>query len=151
MVRLPWNKKQTSIGTLSLKCDHQGWLWTWPWIFKVKYGIRYISATMVLLPRNEMQTYHLNSGPQMRPSGMTLTLNFQGQYWICYILRQNDQIVMKQKKCINWTLGLKCVHQSWPWTSRSTFWMALTKHNRSNMEFGISGLIARKANILIEL
>ena len=38
---------------------------------------------MVRLPRNEKQTYRLNSRAQIRPSGvtlaMTLTLNFQGQ------------------------------------------------------------------------
>ena len=32
--------------TLGLKCDHRvwPWPWPWPWIFKVKYGICYISA-----------------------------------------------------------------------------------------------------------
>ena len=32
--------------TLGLKCDHWvwPWPWPWPWIFKVKYGICYISA-----------------------------------------------------------------------------------------------------------
>ena len=32
--------------TLRLKCDHQVWPWPWPrpWIFKVKYGIRFISV-----------------------------------------------------------------------------------------------------------
>ena len=32
--------------TLGLKCDHRvwPWPWPWPWIFKVKYGISYISA-----------------------------------------------------------------------------------------------------------
>ena len=32
--------------TLMLKCDHRvwPWPWPWPWIFKVKYGISYISA-----------------------------------------------------------------------------------------------------------
>ena len=36
---------------------------------------------MVWLPRNEKQTYRLNSSPQMWPSGLTMamTLNFQGQ------------------------------------------------------------------------
>ena len=31
---------------LDLKCDHQiwPWPWHWPWIFKVKYGIFYIST-----------------------------------------------------------------------------------------------------------
>ena len=32
--------------TLGLKCDHRiwPWPWPWPWIFKVKYGICYIST-----------------------------------------------------------------------------------------------------------
>ena len=32
--------------TLGLECDHGvwPWPWPWPWIFKVKYGICYISA-----------------------------------------------------------------------------------------------------------
>ena len=32
--------------TLGLKCDHRvwPWPWPWPWVFKVKYGICYISA-----------------------------------------------------------------------------------------------------------
>ena len=32
--------------SLGLKCDHQiwPWPWPWPWIFKVKYGICYIST-----------------------------------------------------------------------------------------------------------
>ena len=32
--------------TLGLKCDYQVWSlpWSWPWIFKVKYGICYIST-----------------------------------------------------------------------------------------------------------
>ena len=31
---------------LGLKCDHYvcTWTWPWPWLFKVKYGICYISA-----------------------------------------------------------------------------------------------------------
>ena len=114
--------------------------WPWPWIFKVKYGICYISARngpiatkrkanisielwasnvtirfdlgldlnlefsrsnlefaisqpkMVRLPRNEKQTYRLNSRPQIWPLGlnlaMTLTLNFQGQIWNMLYLNQ---------------------------------------------------------------
>ena len=53
----------------------------WPWIFKVKYGICYISPQNGRLPRNEKQTYRLKSRAQMWPSGltlaMTLTLNLQ--------------------------------------------------------------------------
>ena len=65
--------------TLGLKCDHQiwPWPWPWPWIFKVKYGICYISQPKVArLPRNEKQTYRLNSRPQMWPMGLTLTFEF---------------------------------------------------------------------------
>ena len=125
-----------------LKCDHHvwPWPWPWPWIFKVIYGIWYISAKnvaivtkwkantlidlktsnvtirfdlghdldlefsrsnmelaislpkIVRLPRNEKQTYWLNSRPQMWPPDLTLavtlTLNFQGQIWNLLYLNQ---------------------------------------------------------------
>ena len=65
-----------------LKCDQWvwPWPWSWPWIFKVKYGICYRSQPKVVwLPRNEKQTYRLNSRPQMWPMGLTLamTLTFE--------------------------------------------------------------------------
>ena len=34
-------------------------------IFNVKYGICYILAEMIRLPRNKKQTYRVNSRPQM--------------------------------------------------------------------------------------
>ena len=139
-----------------LKCDHR----VWPWFFKVKYGIGYISAKngliamkwkanilidlkasnatigldfgheldleflrsnmelaislpkMVWLPRNEKQTYRLNSRPQMWPSdltlAMTLTLNFQGQIWnLLYPNQKWSDCYETKSKHINWTLGLK--------------------------------------------
>ena len=75
---------------------------------------------MVRLPRNEKQTYRLISRPQMWPLGltldMTLTLNFQGQIWNWLYLCQKWSDCHKTKsKHINWTLGLKCDHQIWPW------------------------------------
>ena len=49
-------------------------------------------SKMVRLPRNEKQTYRLNSRLQMWPWGfalaMTLTLNFQGQIWNLLYLNQ---------------------------------------------------------------
>ena len=49
-------------------------------------------SKMVRLPRNEKQTYRLNSRLQMWPwdltLGMTLTLNFQGQIWNSLYLNQ---------------------------------------------------------------
>ena len=47
MVRLPQNEMQTYwLNSQGLKCHHQVWPWLWPWpsIFNVKYGISYISA-----------------------------------------------------------------------------------------------------------
>ena len=60
---------------------------------------------MVRFPRNEKQTYRLNSGAQMWPAGltlaMTLTLNFQGKYRICYISAKNCPIATKRKANIS--------------------------------------------------
>ena len=121
---------------------------------------------MVQLPRNKKQTYRLNSGPQMWPSGLTLamTLTFQGQicnllflspkwsdchetkskiYWlnlrpqmwpsgltlamtltlsfqgqICNLLFLSPKWSYcheTKSKHTDWTLGLKCDHQVWPW------------------------------------
>ena len=75
---------------------------------------------MVRLPRNKKQTYWLNSGPQMWPScltlALTLTLIFQGQ--ICnllYLSQKWSDCHETKSKHIDWTLGLKCDHQVWPW------------------------------------
>ena len=109
---------------------------------------------MVRLPRNEKQTHRLNSRPQMWQSGltldMTLNLSFQGQIcnWLYLCQKWSDCHKMKNKH-IDWTLGLKCDHQIWPWLWP---WPWILK-----IKYGIwyistkSGLIAtkRKANILI--
>ena len=75
---------------------------------------------MVLLPRNEKQTYQLNPRPQMWPLcltlAMTLTLNFQGQLWnLLYLSQKWFNCHETKSKHINWTLGLKCDHCVWPW------------------------------------
>ena len=61
---------------------------------------------VVRLPRNEKQTYRLNSRAQMWPSGltlaMTLTLNFQGQIWnFLYISAKSGPIATKRKANIS--------------------------------------------------
>ena len=74
---------------------------------------------MVRLPRNQKQTYWLNTMPQMWPSdltlAMTLTMNFQGQIWNLLYLSQRwfDSHKMKSTH-IEWTEGLHD-HQIWPW------------------------------------
>ena len=75
---------------------------------------------MVRLPRNEKQTYRLNSGLQMWPSSltlvMTLSLNFQGQTWnLLYLNPKWSDCHETKSKHIDWTLGLKCDHMVWPW------------------------------------
>ena len=111
---------------------------------------------MVRLPRNEKQTYRLNSRAQMWPSGltlaMTLTLNFQGQIQNLLYLSQkwSDCHEMKSKH-IDWTLGLKCDHRvwlwPWPWP-----WIFKVKYRICYIS-AKNGQIAlkRKANMSIEL
>ena len=75
---------------------------------------------MVRLPRNEKQTYRLNSRAQMWPSGLTLamtsTLNFQGQiHNLLYLSQKWSDCHETKSKHIDWTLGLKCDHQVWLW------------------------------------
>ena len=102
---------------------------------------------MVRLPRNKKQTYRLNSRPQMWPSGltlaMTLILNFQGQIWSnCHEMKS---------KHINWTLGLKCDHQVWPW---QWYWPWIFKVKYGSCYISTkSGPIGmkREADISIEL
>ena len=111
---------------------------------------------MVRLPRNEKQTYRLNSRAQMWPSGltlaMTLTLNFQGQIQNLLYLRQKWSDCHETKsKHIDWTLGLKCDHRvwlwPWPWP-----WIFKVKYRICYIS-AKNGQIAskRKANISIEL
>ena len=65
--------------TLGIKCDHQvwPWPWPWPWIFKVKYGICYIST----------KSGHIDWTPCLKcdqwvwPLPWPWPLNFQGQMW----------------------------------------------------------------------
>ena len=75
---------------------------------------------MVRLPRNEKQTYRLNSRAHMWPSGltlaMTLALNFQGQiYKMLYLSQKWSDCHETKSKHIDWTLGLKCDHRVWHW------------------------------------
>ena len=107
---------------------------------------------MVRLPRNEKQTYRLNSRAQMWPSGlslaMTLTLNFQGQIWNflylsqkwsdCHETKANISIELQASNVTNgfeldhnldlWILKVKCdldlwPHTwPWPWIFMVEFW-----------------------------
>ena len=67
--------------TLGLKCD-QIWPWPspWPWIFKVKYGIFYISTKSGPIASKRKAKYWLNSRPQMWPMHLTLTMTLTFEF-----------------------------------------------------------------------
>ena len=113
---------------------------------------------MVRLPRNEKQTYRLNSRAQMWPSGltlaMTLTLNFQCQIWNLLCLNQKwSDCHRTESKHIDWTprpqMWPSGLFWPWPWPWP---WICNVKYGISYIS-AKSGPIAtkRKANISIEL
>ena len=110
--------------TLGFKWDNRvwPWPWPWPWIFKVKYGIGYISAKNGPFAQNEKQTHRLNSRPQMWPSDLTLaltltlTLNFHGQIWNLLYLNQKWSDCHKTKsKHIDLNSRPQIGQWVWPW------------------------------------
>ena len=111
---------------------------------------------MVRLPRNEKQTYRLNSRAQMWPSGltlaMTLTLNFQGQIQnLLYLSQKWSDCHETKSKHIDWTLGLKCDHQVWLWPWHWP-WIFKVKYRICYISAKIGQIASkRKANISIEL
>ena len=86
---------------------------------------------MVRLPRNEKQTYLLNSRAQMWPSGLTLTLtlNFQGQIWNLLYLSQKWSDCHETK---NQTYRLNSRPQMWPMSQTLTITLTF-EFCRSNM------------------
>ena len=97
-------KANISFELQCLKCDHQvwPWPWPWPWIFKVKYGISYISAKSGLIATKpkanisiELQASNVTNGFDLGHNldlwnwkvkrdldlwpHMTLTMDFHGQ------------------------------------------------------------------------
>ena len=111
---------------------------------------------MVRMPRNEKQTYRLNSRAQMWPSGLTLTMTltkiFQGQIWnLLYISQKWSDCHETKSKHTDWTLGLKCDHRVWPWPWPWP-WIFKVKYRICYIS-AKNGPIAtkRKANISIEL
>ena len=111
---------------------------------------------MVRLPRNEKQTYRLNSRAQMWPSGltlaMTLTLNFQGQiYNMLYLSQKWSDCHETKSKHIDWTLGLKCDHRVWHWPWPWP-WIFEVKYRICYISSKDGSIVTkRKANISIEL
>ena len=89
-------------------------------VFRFIEGFGSSIRLLTRLPWNKKQTYRKNSRPQMWPSGltlaMTLTLNFQDQICNLLFLSQKWSDCQENKSKHNdWTQGLECYHQVWPW------------------------------------
>ena len=101
--------------TLGFKWDHRvwPWPWPWPWIFKVKYGIGYISAKNGPIATKRKA----NTSIELQASIMTISFDIgldldleflKVKYEICYISTKRGQITTRRKANISiWTLGLK--------------------------------------------
>ena len=114
--------------SLDLKCDHRVWPWTlpWPWIFKVKYGIGYISAKNGPIATKRKA----NTSIELLASNVTIRFDleisnvtlwpwpwiFKAKYEFLYISTKTGPIVTKRKaNILIWTLGLKYDQWVWPW------------------------------------
>ena len=138
--------------TLCLKCDHQ--IWAWPWIFKVKYRICYISAKNGPIATkqkanvsNELKASNVTSGFDL---GHDLDHEFSRSNMLFLSQKWSDCHETKSKY-IDWTLGLKCDHQispwPWPWP-----WIFRNKCRICNILTKSSPIAAkRRGNISIEL
>ena len=94
--------------TLGFKCDHP----LWPWIFKVKYSIFYISWKMAHLPRNNKLIYQLTTGPQMWPSHLTLAMTLISSLscvWPAICWKWVGRLPRKKTKFLDWMQGgMRC-------------------------------------------
>ena len=103
MVRLPRNEANISIELQGLKCDRQ--VWPWPWIFKVKYGISYISA---------------KSGPIATKRKANISIELQASnVTIGFDLDHNLDLWNLKVKC---DLDLWPHTWPWPWIFMVKFW-----------------------------
>ena len=120
MVRFPRKKSKHIDWTLGLKCDHQVWQLPWPWpsVFKVKYGICYISA---------------KNGPiELRASNVTIRFDL-GHDLDLKFLRSNMEFPITQSKVVRLPQNEK---QTYRLNSRPQMWpMGLTLTMTFTFEF----------------
>ena len=93
--------------TLGLKCDHWfwPWLWPWPWIFKIKYGISYISARSGLIAMKRKANILIELQASNATNGFHLDHNL-------------DLSISKVKR----DLDLWSHTWPWPWIFMVKFW-----------------------------
>ena len=125
---LPRNEKQTYRNVTI------GFVWPWPLIFKVKYGI--ISATKwsdchVTKSKHIDWASGLKYDHQIFTLAITLTLNFQGQIWkLLYLNQKWSDCHQKEEQ----THRLNSKPQMWPMRLTLTSAMTLTfEFSRSNL------------------
>ena len=94
--------------TLGLKCDHRvwPWPWPWPWIFKVKYGICYISAKNGPIATERkanisIELQGLKCDYQVWPWPWPWPWIFKVKYGISYISAKSGPIGTKRKANIS--------------------------------------------------
>ena len=112
MVRLPQNEKQTyrlnskvSNVTIRFDLDLEVWPWPWPWIFKVKYGISYISARSYLIATKRKANISIEFQASNVTNGFDLDYNL-------------DLWILKVKH----DLDLWPHRWPWPWIFMVKFW-----------------------------
>ena len=100
-------KANISIELQGLKCDHQvwPWLWPWPWIFKVKYGISYISAKSGPIATKRKTNISIELQASNVTNGFDLDHNLD--LWILKVKRDLDLWLH------TWP---------WPWIFMVKFW-----------------------------
>ena len=83
---------------LALKCDHQIWPWPspWPWIFKVKYGICYISTKSG--PIATKRKANISIEPQASNVTNGFDLDHDLDIWICKVKCDLDHLVTKVRR-----------------------------------------------------
>ena len=136
--------------TLGLKCNHCVWPWprAWPWVFKVKYRICYISAknSSIATKRKaniSIELQGLKCDHQARPWPWPWPWVFKVKYGISYILAKSGPIVTKRKGNILIELQASNVTNGfdfWPWPWHLNFegqiwpWL-LTTHITLTLDF----------------
>ena len=150
MVWLPRNEKQT----YRLNCRAQMWpagltlAWPWPWIFKVKYGICYISSKNgpIVTERRtniSIELQGLKCDHQVWPWPWPWPWVFKVIYVISYISARHGPIATKRKanistelQALNVTNGFDLDHNLdlWNLKVKRDLW-PLTTHMTLTMDF----------------
>ena len=139
-----------------LKYDHQvwPWPWPWPWIFKVKYGIGYISAKNGRIATKRKA----NTSTDLKTSNMTTRfdlghdLDFEfsrSNMKLDIFLPKMVGLPRNEKRTHRLNSRPQCDHQIWPWPW-PWLWIFKVKYEICYISTK-SGPIAmrRKANISI--